>query len=530
MLAAVEQQKRQQRTQPQPSPNFTAEPAQTDFVVPSQKRARSTETDPPSLPAKQPGLSFQSPTPLSSPPPPPVLPPQPSSHAASPVSASLFGDDAIFEGILQNATFARRDSHSASPPSSHRSAPAPELAGFLPCRFAQPPLDWSLSSRVRFTCNRPLLCVQPTQEVLSDALRAFVLRAASPSAPSDGGERSAAVTFASSLLHYSFPQPPLNDRHPLTTHVLNALSTPSPSPYDRRCIAFLAQRWAEWEQSLRSLYYQLRTRRVHHFYVVSAQHTALFLAATSANAALPSAILSRSTAAIRNALSGLGVRYHAPYAKPTEAKPALTEAEVGRLPKGVKLVAPSEKRDDDGQLSSLLVLSGREDVHGLFDFLLNADRRSDDVPTLLCSAPFLHSTLSSLVVTPSSKPPSDSPELHAASEQSLCTVEVAGWVLPEALVGMVGAVREEMAQREWSVRLWKEDECAGSASLNTVMSVQAMGDCAGAAAAGVALCHDEHVHAALLRTAPNAGINQESPAVSAIRYAAGEFHVQLRPG
>ena len=318
---------------------------------------------------------------------PPVVPPAFPHTSASPTQASLFGDDAIFAGLLS----ARIDSRAEAAPYSGAST----SEGFLPCEFAQPPLDWSLHSRLRFTSPHPLPPPRLTPQEEAEALQAFVLRSASsiPSTP-----LTPAVAFASSLFFYIHPSSPLNDRHPLTPHLLDAQVSVAPTPSDRRCLAYSAQRWAEWEQSFRSLYYQLRHRHLHHFYLVSSSYTALFLASPSTHSN-PAAVLSRSTAALRATLTSLGVKYTAPYAKVVDpAPPPPDDTAVGRLPRGVRLVGASEKREEDGLLPSLLVVRGKDEVHGLFDALIN-ERKGEDVPTLLSSRPFQHGCLQSLAVS-----------------------------------------------------------------------------------------------------------------------------------
>ena len=571
MLQALQQQQQQTVASPVFSVGL---PSQSDFVIPSHKRTRSTS---PSPPHSSTHLAPISPDLASPPIPPPVLP-LPLSTAASPISASLFGDDPFFAGLLENATFTNR-------PLPH---PSPPPDGFLPCHFPSPPLDWGLHSHVRFTSTHPFdWCTRVSQADHSAALRAFILRSASsPSTP-----LPPSLAFASSLLYYHHPAHPLTAAHPLTPHLIDAQSSPTPSPYDKRCLLFTSQRWMEWEQSFRSLYYQLRQHHLHHFYLVHHHHTVLFLQSTNPSSA-PSAVLSRSTAALRSTLTALRVQYTAPYQKAAEAKVGGLDDDIGRLPKGVRVVSHTERREEDGLLSSLLVVTGREDVHGLFDALLNLERKGgEDVPVLLSSSPFLHATLASLTVSSSSS------SMKVGGKEGVdggtWSVEVKGWLLPEAVLGMMRAMvgegrgeRGGMEGAEWSARLWKEEEGSGtSGNLNSVMSIQAMarcdgshGDAAAELAASsqsnsppppcIALCHDEQVHAALLRTLGSAEVSarsqrcyplrrprswrfltcspavrraavcgggggvcqllRESPPVSAIRYAGGEFRVQLR--
>ena len=87
-----------------------------------------------------------------------------------------------------------------------------------------------------------------------------------------------------------------------------------------------------------------------------------------------------------------------------------------------------------------------------------------------------------------------------------------------AVVGEAGQ-SGGMEGAEWGAKLWKEEEGSGtSGNLNSVMSIQAMARCDGGGDTElapsqsahpppcVALCHDEQVHAALLRTVGSAEV------------------------
>ena len=406
-----------------------------------------------------------------------------------------------------------------------------------------------------------------------------------PLSSSSPSSLSPAVAFASALFYYQHPSSPLTERHPLSPHLLTAQSSPAPSPSEKRCLGWLSRRWAEWEQSLRSLFFSLRSAHCQHFYVLAQPFTALFLAAAPsapAAASAPSVVISRSTAGMRAALTALGVRYSMPYAKAAETKPAAAaEAEedaAARLPKGVRLVSTDGRREEEGSLSSLLLVTGREDVHGVFDWLLNAERKTEDVPRLLSSSPFLYASTSQLhvdrpakhssasgqaqrhqaaaspppppafddeITTPASFPASSSSSPAAVSY----SVDVTGPILPLCSLSLYQAMAAATRGAEWSARLWREEEAGSgsSSNINSVMSVAAMGACRGweeAAAVPVtglrdgaeskrrcvALCHDEQVHAALLRTMGSSELVRESPAVSGVRYVNGVYSVQLKPG
>ena len=484
LLQAVQQHHQQQQQQPhQASPTFSATNSPSDFLTSSHKRSRSNDSDLPEPP----------------PPPPPVLSHPSHLPLTSPSPASLFGDDAVFAGLLESASFTSRPPTFPSPSQSPSDFPP-----FLPCEFSHPPLDWGLHSHLRFHSPNPPPPL-PSQADQATALRAFILRSI-PSPPASS-PLTPATAFASSLYFYLYPPGPLNDLHPLTSHLLNAQSTPAPTPYDKRCLSFASQRWSDWEQSFRSLYFQLRSHHLHHFYLTTPTHTALFLASTSPTSP-PAAIISRCPAHLKASLTALGVKFTSPYAK--TAPPVAVDEGVGRLPKGVRVVAKGG-RGEEGGLASLLVVSGREDVHGLYDCLLNAERRGgEDVPTLLSSSPFLHGMMRGLTVTRGG----------GGDGGDKWTVDVRGWILPEALMGMMEAMNGVVSEgAEWGVKLWKDEEGGTSSNLNSVMSIASMGDYGrvGTGSEGrqcVALCHDEQVHAALLRTVGSTEVCPHNPHAS----------------
>ena len=471
-----------------------------------------------------------------------------STHQTTTASPSLFGDDAVWASLLDNAV---RAAPAAATGAVGRGAAGVAvdgvkggamrgLEGYLPCELSSPPLDWSLHNRVRLTGSRRALmaCVHPlnTQQ-RTEVLQTFITQRL-PSSVSPPPSPSLAVLFASSLLYYRHPATSHSDRHPLTAHLLTAQTAVEPTAYDKRCLQLLARRWSEWEQSLRSVYYQLRNGTIHHFYVLAQHSTLLFLAspAASATPSSPAIVFSRSTASIRASLTTLGVRYTAPYAKATDKSSGETDeaaADNGgaRLPKGVRIVKETARREDDGLVSSLLVVTGRDDVHGVFDWLLNAERRVDDVPQLLCDRPFLHAVLAECEVerVDAARMLEDEAKEAVSSnginEQQM-SLTLSGELLPSALLGVMRTLRAA-SDDDWSMRLWRADDAPAAVNINAVFTLQTMAQCdvqpSTAEHDCAPLCHDEIVHAAL-RTAGSV----ESPMVHTVRYSNGVYHVKLQ--
>ena len=337
------------------------------------------------------------------------------------------------------------------------------LEGYLPCELSSPPLDWSLHGRMRLTGSKRavMACVQQLNgQQRAEALQAFFTQHLPPPL-SPPPPPSPAILFASSLYSYRHPAAFHSERHPLTPLFLTAQTAVEPTAYDKRCLQLLARRWSEWEQSLRSVYYQLRNGSIHHFYAVTQHATLLFLASPTAAAPSASAVVfSRSTASMRASLTTLGVRYNAPYSKADKSSTESDEATAAdsggvKLPKGVRIVRETARREDDGLVSSLLVVTGRDDVHGVFDWLLNVDRRVDDVPRLLSDRPFLNAVLTECEVERVDAARMEVEESKedlsrsAASEQQV-SVSVGGELLPSSLLGIMRALRAA-GDDDWSV-------------------------------------------------------------------------------
>ena len=533
MLHALQQHAAAQQQQPSPTYSISL-PSQDNYQQPaSLDSAAAKPPQPPPLLRRAPSLAQS------------LLA---SAHQATSASPSLFGDDSVWANLLDNAV---RSSPAAATGVVRRGGATAvmdgvkvevrRLEGYLPCELSSPPLDWSLHGRVRLTASKRALaaCVQQLNTQQRVETLQTLLTQHLPLQPPQSTPLSPAILFASTLYHYRHPAAPHSDRHPLTPHLLTAQTAAEPTAYDKRCLQLVARRWSDWEQSLRSVYYQLRNGSVHHFYALTQHSTLLFLASPSVTAASPSSpavVFSRSTASIRASLTTLGVRYNAPYAKADKGSGDVDEAAADdggvRLPKGVRIVKEASRREDDGLVSSLLVVTGRDDVHGVFDWLLNADRRVDDVPQLLCGQPFLHAMLDQCEVERVDTAAMEDDDArhdssrHASTDQQ-ASVSVSGVLLPCTVLGIMRALRAA-SDDEWSMRLWRADDAPSSANINAVFTLQTMAQCDTQPPTAehdcAPLCHDEIVHAAL-RTAGSVVV---SPSVHTVRYSSGAFYIKLQ--
>lgn len=167
---------------------------------------------------------------------------------------------------------------------------------------------------------------------------------------------------------------------------------------------FLSKRQSAWEDSLRCLYYMLRKNVCNIFYVCTPQFVVMFTAGYGSGRSRQScnAYMSRSTRGLRSLLSEHDVRYHMPL-RQSKVEEVSTEDLLDLFE--MEKDNPGQTRrlnsllDVDNSPESLLAFSGNENVHGLYDFLLNyrsflTSLHGVDVPALYSPVPFRNATLS----------------------------------------------------------------------------------------------------------------------------------------
>lgn len=167
---------------------------------------------------------------------------------------------------------------------------------------------------------------------------------------------------------------------------------------------FLSKRQLSWEASFRSLYVMLRKNICNLFYVCTGQFVAMF---TSGNGSLGSsgecnAYVSQSTRSLRSLLKEQDIFFTMPlcHSKVEQVTKEdlfeLSEIEKYNLGKTRRTVSQS---DVDNSPESLLVFSGNDSVHGLYDFLLNyrfllPSLNTLDVPLLYSPVAFENAAIS----------------------------------------------------------------------------------------------------------------------------------------
>uniref|UniRef100_A0A5B6YNA1 Protein downstream neighbor of Son n=1 Tax=Davidia involucrata TaxID=16924 RepID=A0A5B6YNA1_DAVIN len=209
-------------------------------------------------------------------------------------------------------------------------------------------------------------------------------------------ELSSTKVYNSKTLHsWVYPQ------SSLPPSVISALSL---SAAEGVQMDFLSKRQLAWEDSFRSLYYMLRKNVCNIFYACTAQFVVMFIAADGSTETKRScnAYISQSTRGLRSLLREHDICFSMPLCHSkveqvtTEDLVELSEIEKQNLFQIQHLGFTS---DVDNSPQSLLVFSGNENVHGLYDFLLNyrfflTSLAGVDVPVLYSPVPFQNAALS----------------------------------------------------------------------------------------------------------------------------------------
>ncbi|KAI8562812.1 hypothetical protein RHMOL_Rhmol03G0064200 [Rhododendron molle] len=168
---------------------------------------------------------------------------------------------------------------------------------------------------------------------------------------------------------------------------------------------FLSKRQTAWEDAFRSLYYMLRKGACDIFYVCTAQFVVMFIGHGDSKESKRScnAYISQSTRSLRSLLKEHDIQFLMPLCHSkveqhtTEDLVELSEIEKHNLG---QIQRHRSMSDVDNSPQSLLGFSGNQNVHGLFDFLLNyrfflTSLTSADVPVLYSPVPFQNAALSS---------------------------------------------------------------------------------------------------------------------------------------
>lgn len=167
---------------------------------------------------------------------------------------------------------------------------------------------------------------------------------------------------------------------------------------------FLSKRQLAWEDAFRSLYYMLRKNICNIFYVCSAQFVVMFTGGDilKEGTVVCNAYISQSTRSLRSMLKEHDISFSMPLSNSkveqvtTEDLAELSEIEKHNLGQTRRL---GSLTDGDNSPQSLLAFRGNENVHGLYDFLLNyrfvlTSMTGVDVPLLYSPVAFENASLS----------------------------------------------------------------------------------------------------------------------------------------
>ncbi len=141
-------------------------------------------------------------------------------------------------------------------------------------------------------------------------------------------------------------------------------------------------------------------------------------------------------------------------------------------PNRAKVLSETQRWDEDGTTASCVVITGRADVHGLFDLLLNTtgliSKRTEDVPVLYAPAVFEGATLrsarvvKSAIVKRSGAGGGGGDAIAAAAANGVgstahdvYSIELAGAILPPSVVNLCRLLQRSQSG-EFRMRCWTD--------------------------------------------------------------------------
>ncbi|KAJ3674800.1 hypothetical protein LUZ60_005416 [Juncus effusus] len=167
---------------------------------------------------------------------------------------------------------------------------------------------------------------------------------------------------------------------------------------------FLEKRRQDWEDSFKNLYYMLRKNICSIFYVYTSEFVALFVGCDVNSGEKQKrscdAYLSKSTRKLRSLLKKNGVNFSMPLSSNEEEEESEDLEEILEFQRknlGQAILSDSFSEIDNTS-ESLLSIAGNNNVHALYDFLLNhrffvSSFNRGDVPSLYSPIPFQNSSL-----------------------------------------------------------------------------------------------------------------------------------------
>lgn len=326
-----------------------------------------------------------------------------------------------------------------------------------------PPLDWSLKTKVRFISSVPLGWTHHLSTVEEASGVTGAVRCLNLSQGSHCLDTSLKAQFHSRCLYWQHPSLPV----PLYPRYSQSQSKSVPSlPNDLQQALH-----SDWMSSLQSVYQLVKARQCPFFYLLGPNFSVLFRAAGVCGSQQISALLTPTTSGIRAALKREDIEFSLPLSKPdsTEAEDTVPETdtttefleslgiEADSLP-GLNNTTVknglSAGDNIDSRSESLVLVEGVE-CQSLLNYLLNAKLVTSGPgaaglpPTLLAPVAFHGASLRSLRVR----------QGQLGSGNSGHWVEVYGPVLPNMVQEMTRLAANQTSN--FSVRLSTLDETVG---------------------------------------------------------------------
>ena len=145
------------------------------------------------------------------------------------------------------AAAASANGFSGSAAAAAAAAAAADESLFAALTFPDPPLDWNLHSRIRFTSAHPFSWVS-APDLASEAEGMATFSSASKSDACSCLSVSPLRELHHALAYAIFPANPFAKHNPLTAAIRSALNKPmeTRTPMDKMSLAFLRKTWIQW--------------------------------------------------------------------------------------------------------------------------------------------------------------------------------------------------------------------------------------------------------------------------------------------
>ena len=321
-------------------------------------------------------------------------------------------------------------------------------------RLSQPPLDWSLKTRLRLVSPSGLGWTQHLSTVEEASGVTGGVRRLSLASGDHCLDTSANAQFHSECLYWQHPAlpVPLYPRYTLSSYTRPPSSTSpalSLSPDMQRALH------SDWMTSLQSVYQLVKARQCPYFYLLAPNFTVLFRAAGVSGAQQMAALIGPTSTGVRAALKREEIEFSLPLFRSREAEDddqsqgpecdttnEFLESlgiEADSLP-GLSNHAPKNRlaagagsgQNVDGKPESLALVEGVE-CQSLLNYLLNAKLcvgKDQLPPTLLAPVAYHGATLRSLKVRVSQA------GARATGRAAQYSVDLTGPILPHTVQGL----------------------------------------------------------------------------------------------